>query len=365
MWYNFSQQTKNHIIGGRPMKMNLAYLALDVHARNCVLGIMDDSGQFRGNRNFSTCENNIIDALKAVKAKTKYLAIEETTITRWAAQVASPFVTKVICCDPKENALIYKSASKNDKVDTRKLCRLLRLGELKAVYQPQNDQRAIFKAAVQHYLDLRNQQKALKQKIKATYRRWGVIDIFTGKVYSIKSRDVFLGQLKQAPVRQQLQRLYDLLDQTHHIRTEAKKTMIALGRKYPEIAQFKKIPGVGDVGAHTFDAYIQTPERFANRSQLHRYCRLGVTDRSSDGKPLGYKRLDRSGVGELKALTYRAFMAVQRSDNEVKRFYLKSLQRTHSRKHARLNTQRKMLTVMYSIWKKGVAYRAELFSGSA
>jgi len=46
-----------------------AYLSIDVHARNCVLGDMDGNGKFRGNRSFITSENNIINALKAVKAK--------------------------------------------------------------------------------------------------------------------------------------------------------------------------------------------------------------------------------------------------------------------------------------------------------
>jgi transposase len=151
------------------------------------------------------------------------------------------------------------------------------------------------------------------------------------------------------------------LDQTAAVKEEAGKSMSSLGRSYREINEFKKIPGMGPIGAHTFDAFIQTPHRFAKRSRLWKYCRLGVSDCSSDGKPLGYKRLDKSGVGELKALSHRAFMSAMKSDNEVKRFYLQSLQRTHDRKHARLNTQRKILSVMRSIWKKGQAYRAELF----
>ena len=63
----------------------------------------------------------------------------------------------------------------------------------------------------------------------------------------------------------------------------------------------------------------------------------------------------------LKALSYHAYISSMRGDNEVKRFYRQSLQRTLNRKHARLNTQRKIITVMYSIWKKGSAYRPELF----
>ncbi len=339
----------------------IAYLAMDVHARNCVLGEMDGNGEFHGNCSFKTCEINIIKALKTIKAKRKYLVIEAGPLSNWVAQVANDHVTRVIICDPRENALIYKSSQKRDKVDTKKLCRLLRLNEFKEVYRPENDQRAIFKAAVQHYLDLRDQLKALKQKIKAMYRQWGVIDVFTESVYSVSGRDKFLNQLKHRPIYLQLKRLYTLLDTTADMKQDAQKSMTSLGRKYPEIKEFKKMPGMGIVGPHTFDAYIQTPHRFAKSSRLWKYCRLGITDHTSDGKPLGYRRLDKSGISELKAVSYRAFLSAIKGDNEIRRFYLSSLKRTHDKKHARLNTQRKILSVMLSIWKKGSAYRAELF----
>jgi len=343
----------------------IAYLAMDLHAHNCTLGQMDDEGFFKGNQEFPTSENNIIHALESVKAKEKYLTIEAGVLAYWAAQIANPCVSQVIVCDPRENALIYKNRYKRDKIDTRNLCRLLRLGELKNVYLPENDDRAVFKAAAQHYLDLRNQLTRLKQKLKAIYRHWGVINIFTDSVYSNCGRDKYLEQVKRLPIRNQLLRLYYLMEKTEAMRKSARKAMIQLGRKYPEIRQFVKIPGIADISAHVFDAFIQTPHRFARKSQLWKYCRLSITDRSSDGKPLGFQRIDSSGLGELKALSYRSFMAAMKGDNEVKRFYLDSLKRTHSRKHARLNTQRKILSVMYAIWKKGAAYRPELFTGSA
>ena len=340
----------------------IAYLAMDVHARNIVLGDMDANGKFLGNRAFTTCESNIIDVLKAVKAKTKYLVIEAGPLANWVAQTASAYVTQVIICDPRQNALIHKSANKRDEFDTQKLCRLLRLGEFKQVYRPENDQRAIFKAAVQHYLDLRDQLAALKHKIKAMYRQWGVIDVSTDSVYSAKGRKKFLKQMPHHPIYLQLKRLYELMDHTAAMKQAAEKSMVALGRNYHEIKEFQKMPGIGIIGAHSFDAFIQTPHRFARRNRLWKYCRLSVTDCTSDGKPLGYKRLDKSGIGELKALSHRAFMSAMKGDNEVKRFFLNSLKRTHSRVHARLNTQRKIFSVMLGIWKKGISYRAELFA---
>lgn len=339
----------------------IAYLGMDVHARHCTLGQMDVNGDFIGKTEFPTSEQNIIDALKAVKAKEKYLTVEVGTLTYWVAQIAKEFVTEVICCDPKENALIYKGSLKNDKVDTKKLCRLLRLGELKKVYQPENDHRAIFKAAARHYIDLRNQQVALKLKIKAMYRHWGVIDLGGLSVYSVSKRDDYLAQIKHLSIKNQLQHLYHVMDETESMQKKALNAMKRLGRKYPEIKEFEKIPGIGEILAHIFDAFIQTPHRFANKRQVWRYCRLGITDRSSDGKPLGFKRLDKSGNSELKAVSYRAWLSAMKGDNEVKRFFSLSLQRTFNRKHARLNTQRKIIAVMYGLWKKGEPYKPNLF----
>jgi transposase len=339
----------------------IAYLAMDAHANHCVLGDMDLDGTFRGTQTFSTSELNIIKALENIKAKEKYLTLEECNLAYWIAQIASPYVTKVIPCDPKENALIYRSSNKWDKMDTKKLCRLLRLGELKQVYHPETDHRAIFKAAARHYIDLRDQQITLKQKIKAMYRYWGIIDVAGEAVYSMKKRHDYLKQIKHLQIKNQLKRLYTLMDETEAMQGNALKAMKQIGRRYPEIKEFKKLPGIGDINAHVFDAFIQTPDRFANRSRLWRYCKLGVTDRSSDGKPLGYRRLDRSGISEIKALTYQAWMSALRGDNEVRRFYSESLKRTFSRVHARLNTHRKIIAVMYSIWKRGEAYRPQLF----
>ena len=342
----------------------VAYLGMDVHARNSMLGDMNGAGKFLCNVQFSTSEQNIIAAIKTVRAKKKILAVEEGPLARWVAQTAHPYVTEVIVCDPRENWLISRSSQKRDEIDTKKLCRLLRLGELKQVYQPENDDRAIFKAATQHYLDLCRQQVALKLKIKAMYRHWGIIEVSGGSVYSIKKRNEYLRQVKQADIQNQLIHLYKVMDMTEEMETLALKGMKRIGRKYPEIRRFKKIPGIGDVCSHVFDAFIQTPGRFVDKRKMWRYSKLGITDRSSDGKQLGYKRLDRSGVSELKNISYIAWKASMRGSNEVKRFYRRSLQRTGNHGHARLNTQRKILAVMYGMWKRGEAYKPELFMDS-
>lgn len=270
---------------------------------------------------------------------------------------------ELIVCDPKENDLISKDVHKCDGVDTYSLCRLTRLGELKRVYQAEEDHRAIFKEAALEYVKLRDAQRSCKTKIKAKYRRWGVHEIDGQWVYHERARAGYLKQVRERAIRRQLKRLYGVMDAAVAAQEDAWQHLQELGRRYPEIELFMEVPGIGPKGAHLFDAYVQTPHRFMNKRKLWRYCGLAIQSRSSDGKPLGYKRLDKSGHGELKAISFRAIQAAlrMREDNEVRAFYEASLERTRDHTKARLNTQRKIITVLYSIWKRRAAYRPELF----
>jgi transposase len=165
-------------------------------------------------------------------------------------------------------------------------------------------------------------------------------------------------------VRAQLQLLYDAMDSALEVERKARRLMTQLGQKFPEIARLDTIPGVGRIGAHLFVAYIQEPSRFETPQQLFRYCRLGIRDRSSDGKPLGFQQLDRCGHGVLKAISYRAWLAAMRQrSGTVHKFYAASLQRTNDETHARLNTQRKILHTMLVLWQSGQEFDPKRFLG--
>jgi transposase len=149
-----------------------------------------------------------------------------------------------------------------------------------------------------------------------------------------------------------------VLDQMLKTRDQARTQMLKESRRFPEVARLDGVPGVGPVGACQFVAYIQNPHRFSNKRKTWRYCRLAVTCRSSDGRPLGFAQLDRAGVGRLKAMTHAAFLGAMRKkdDNLFKRCYRDGLERTHNPVHARLTTQRKIVSVLRALWKGGVDY---------
>jgi transposase len=281
--------------------------------------------------------------------------------------VLRPLVTKLIVCDPRENALIGRSAKKRDEWDVRSLCRLMRLGELKEVWHSHDARRRELLLASEQYLELRNEVVRRKNVLKAWYRRGGVMVSDTATVFSERGRQAWLNQLPVGMWRSGALGQYTVLDAVEAAWTQSWQRMKELGREFSEVAKFMAMPGIGEVGAHLFCALIGDPHRFATRQKLWRYCKLGIIDRSSDGKPLGYERLERRGNGALKGMSYHAWKGavIAKGENEVKRFYEQSTERTGDKRHARLNTQRKILDTLWTLWRTGTDYDAQRFGHAA
>lgn len=346
--------------------MSEAYVGIDAHARTCTLGWMNEAGEYQREWTFATSQARLLRHIARIEAEPKIVTVEECPLAGWVARTLNPHVSKVFVCDPRENELISTHVNKGDSQDTYALCHLLRLGALKEVYHSSDDDRTVFKAAVRHYLDLRSQVVALKNKIVAKYQSWGIFKDWGFSWYAPDGREHYLEELPRRDLRELVENLYRVLDTTQQAKDRAHERMCHLGQRYPEIREFKKIPGMGPVGAHIFDAFIQTPYRFGSKSKLWRYCKLGIRQPSSAGRSIGGEGLDKRGVGELKHLSHHAWhVAVRKSGpNEVKTFYQASLERTGTENSARLNTQRKILATMWGLWKNESAYDPARFLGS-
>ena len=242
---------------------------------------------------------------------------------------------------------------------------LLRLGKLKEVWMGIDRTREIYRALVYELLNWRDAQRELKSLIKARYRGWGVLRLHGIKVFSLRWREEYLAQLPAEEERRMMRRLYRQFD---HALLEWKETLQEVervGANFWELGEFRRIPGVGPMAAHVFSAIIEEPSRFRDRHQLWKYSQLGITDRTSDNKPLGYQRLDRRGNHELKNLSYHAWRTACKSTtgpNAIKDFYQLSRLRTGSVRHARLNTQRKILETMWMMWLRKRPFDPERFA---
>jgi hypothetical protein len=183
--------------------------------------------------------------------------------------------------------------------------------------------------------------------------------------FSQKGRKDYLDQLPAKEERRMMRRLYAQHDHAIAQWKETLQEVDRVGAEFWEVREFQGIPGVGPMAAHVFSAIIEEPARFANKHKLWKYSQLGITDRTSDHKPLGYQRLDRRGNRELKNLSYHAWRTACKSTtgpNVIKAFYHQSRLRTGSVRHARLNTQRKILETMWILWLRRQPFEPKRFA---
>jgi transposase len=324
---------------------------------------MNEDGHWRGWSRFRTEPEELQRQVRALGPGVR-LTLEASALTRWAVSLLRPLVEQLIVCEPRHNRLIATNANKNDQQDVADLCLLLRLGKLQQVWMGDDRQRQIHRELVYELLNWRDAQRELKALLKARYRQWGVLRVEGNGVFSRTLRENYLRQLPGEEEKRMLQRLSAQHDHALAQWRDTLREVRRLGRQFWEIAEFKKVPGIGEIGAHVFSAIIEDPARFASRQKLIKYARLAITDRSSDGKPLGYKRLERRGHRELKNLSYHAWRTACKSttrDNAVQRFYRASLARIHDLRHARLNTQRKILGALWRMWRRREAFAPERF----
>jgi transposase len=350
--------TTNH---STPHGSSIAWLGLDAHAQNCVLAHLDDDGRQRQFWRIPTQGDKLVAQVQAIDAPDKRLALEESNLARWLWQLLRPHVSQLVVCDARHNKLISTHHNKKDPRDGFGLARLFRLNELKPVWQLPNDERALFKSAAQSYEEAVLRQTQLKQQIKSTFQHWGLFPTGT-RLYGVPGHGAWMKKLPHADLRAQVELLYTSMEQAVQTQRDTRKLMVRLGKSFPEVKLLSTAPGLGVVGAHVFAAYIAQPERFASAAGLIRYCRLGIRDRSSDDKPLGYEQLDRHGHGVLKAISYRAWLqAMKRRDTSVHQFFLWSKKNTGSATHARLNTQRKLIRAWWTLWRRGEEWDEQKF----
>jgi transposase len=336
------------------------YIGIDLHSNYSVIGFMDQDGHYIKQVRVDTTAENLQREVARIPADSKQLTIEQGNQALWASEQLAPYVDHLVICNPRYNRLITQSANKNDSIDAHRLCTLLRLGELKDVWRSDRmGDRRLFYQQIKEYEWLNKQLVTSKRRLQATLQHWGYKLKLNKTDYTCPKR--ILEPLSHPKLASQLGDRLAHISFLSQQKADYLKRIIQAGKAYPEIAEFQKMSGIGPVRAHTFSGYIQTPHRFANRRQLTSFCKLAVAGRSSSGRQLSHEHLLTASHSSLKNLSYGTWHSAMGSDNEVSGFYRASLSKCGNETHARLNTQRKSLITLWSLWKHNWSYRSEKF----
>lgn len=338
--------------------MNVVYAGLDTGSRSCYCWLRDPEGNTVDRERIPSTDSTIKQYF-ASREEEIHLHLEASTFAGHIRYLIEPIVERVVVSDPRQNSLVSENPNKADQQDAEALAQLLQTGVFNEVWYPDQIQRWVFRQRVLHYDMLDRAMVAMKNRTHARFLMNGVFR--RGDLFDSERRDELLERVSYPEIPQVLEQLFEVTDQLQSHKQRAHQNMWEYAQQFPEIELFVEVPGVGPVVACRFSAYIGDPHRFSSNKEVRSYSKLGISQPVSDERPLGYEQLDNSGRGALKDASYMAFLGATKSDNAISRRYKDSIRETGDKTHARLNTQRKIIDCLWSLWRKNEPYDPERF----
>jgi len=330
------------------------YIGIDAHCKYCDIAVVDEKGRLLSHRSVKTGAETLIRAVKEVTGE-RAVVVEESTLADWLHRTLSPYCDEFQVCDPRENDKIAQSGKKSDRHDAQALAQLFRGGYTKPVHHTLDMRHFELKEAVRHYHDYVDEMVSWKNKLRALYRRGGVFSV-TKQVYD-PEQDAQYRKLLPHPISRQRAR-----DHLHVITTlerltrKGERRMKRLSSRFPVVAVFEDIPGVGPIVATTTVAIVETPHRFPAKEQLWNYAGLAVSKPGSAGKS-GRGHASKEGNRLLKKVLMQAAFNAARTDSRFGRRYRELKHKGNS--IAQRTVARSILATMYGMWKTGELYREQ------
>lgn len=336
------------------------YVGLDVDQATTVAHVTDNKGEFVMEVFLETKAEAIRQFLRGLEGRV-HVAFEEGCMARWMYDVVRPLVSETVVCDPRPNRLV-QSGSKGDRVDAKKLARLLRLGELQAVYHGGESVRGL-KELVLGYNRLMRDTTRTMNRLKSLFRG-EAIGTRGRSVYSQETRGEWIERLNGSALRTRAELLYKELAALNELRDEAERAMIAEARKHAAYKVELKIPGIGPIRAATIIAIAATPHRFRTKRQYWGYCGFGVeTHDSGEYKIVEGRRERRKKAPQTRGLnenfnrmlkaTYKGAAVSAITSAPFNQYYQRLIDKKIRPEMALLTVARKIAAISLAVWKKG------------
>lgn len=125
------------------------------------------------------------------------------------------------------------------------------------------------------------------------------------------------------------------------------------------VALLTTICGVGDLTAATVLGETNCFSLIESRRQLCSYAGFDVREKQSGTSVKGKASISKRGNKHLRACMHFAALAAVRNDERFKAIYVRLVSRHGIKMKALVGVQRRILELMYTIWKSGKPYDKE------
>lgn len=260
------------------------FIGCDVHKKYSVFALVDDGGRARPTRRVEHEREGFRRFLLQLPPGSA-IAVETTGNWYWIIEEMERAGHLPALAHAAKSKLMMGQINKTDKLDARGLATLLRNGTLPSVWIPRGelrDQRELPRMR----LALVHMRTALKNRIHATFAKYGMVIEGVSDLFGVKGRKWMEKRLEELPTEtgHSVEQELELLDQVEKQIAQTEERIQQIIGMTPAMKLLMTLPGVGPVLAITIALEVGDVERFPSPQHLASYSGTVPRVKSSGGK---------------------------------------------------------------------------------
>jgi transposase len=320
------------------------YVGLDTHRETIHGTALDKNGTLICSYEFPNGEEAMKEFLKKFSPWNTLIAMEACGIWRGCYKILNKLGYRVKLANPLKCHQLAKD-KKTDKVDSRILADLTRIGYLPEVYIP-SDEIIALRDLTRHKCNLSRLLVRVKNKVKAILLREGIK--YDDEIWD-KDGIFWLRGLNHEKIND----FTDLYEIIHEKIKKVSKEIDKAAKNKEETRLLDSIPGIASFGAALIFAEIGDIERFPDPKHLHAYAGAvpGIYQSGTKTKTVKKKEVNHW----LKWICGQCSYVALKSKNKIQKHYQKVLKKK-SWKTARKAASRKLLTIIWHVLKEKQPY---------
>ena len=330
------------------------YLGIDLHLKRTYMVLMDAKGEILDKGRISNQE--ITKYLQEKVPQKTYAVLEATRNWPFMYDLLNEHVEKVDLVHAKGVRAIANAAVKTDQIDASTLAHLARMNYIPKAYAASKEMRDL-RQLLRHREWMVNQRSKAKNRIHAVLAAYNLVSPVTD-LFGVAGRE-YLHEMMDKELRPSARQVVaDHLALLDHLgeRIRSLEKSISLNEKQDHsVNLLKSMPGVGRLIALIILAEVGDIRRFHSPKALCSWAGLTPRVHNSDAV-VQHGHITKEGSRYLRTAMVRAATVSCRVSPKWYRVH-EHLALRCGRRAARVAVARRLLSVIYYMWKRDQPYQ--------
>lgn len=344
-------------------KQHAYYCGIDLHARTMYVCILDAAGQIVYHKNMPSRPERFLQAIAPFRGDL-VVGVECIFCWYWLADLCEREGIAFVLGHALYMKSIHGVKTKNDRIDSLKIARLIRGGNFPVAYVYPPRMRAT-RDLMRRRIHFVRKRAELLGHIQNTAVQYNLEPLGSlSRPHQRRDKDI-VGHFPDPVVRGIVETDLRMIDQYDPMIKELDKQILTLAKDHDPLSLYllQSIPGVGEILSLTMLYEIHDIGRFPTRGEFCSYARLVKGQKSSAGKNYGTSGA-RIGNAHLRWAFSQAALLYLRGNKTAEKYYNRLISR-HGKAKALTIVAKRLGVAVYYILKRKEPFNEHKFLNHA